>query len=56
MVTPRRERQTDAGTKRDSDRDAGAATKCHSECRTRTSPQGNPGRPIPAAVLRTLLL
>lgn len=43
MVTPRRERQTDAGTKRDSDRDAGAATKCHSER-------------IPAAVLRTLLL
>jgi hypothetical protein len=56
MGTPRRQRQTNAGTKRDSDRDAGAATKCNAESRTRTSPDSNPRRPIPSAVLRILLL
>jgi hypothetical protein len=55
MGAPRRQRQTNAGTERHSGRDAGAATECNAEGRTRTSPDTNPRRLIPSAALRLLL-
>jgi hypothetical protein len=56
MGTPRRERQTNAGAKGDSDRDAGATTECDAESRARTGPDTNPGCLIPSAVLGLVLL